>query len=133
MSDDAGKKQKDVKVSEMLAVAEDTLVILERVSKTTKLYRVELYEEDNILDSVWDALATSPSLEEIADPATVGIDVLDKELILDSAVDYPGLFPTKVEGVAMMDANTLILVNDNDFGIKGDKTTFLHLREKLKK
>ncbi len=131
--DDAGKKQKDVKVSEMVAVAEDSLVILERVSKTTKLYRIELEDDDNILGSAWDALATSPSLEEITDPTTAGINVLDKTLVLDSGVDYPGLFPSKVEGIAVMDEHTLMLVNDNDFGIKGDKTTFLRLQQSLKK
>jgi len=129
--DDTNKKQKDVKVSEMVAVDKDDLIILERVSKTTKLYRVTLDEADNIFGTVWDALETSPSLEETSDPATAGITALNKELVLDSAVDYPGLFPSKVEGIAVMNENTLILVNDNDFGIKGDKTTFLRLHKPL--
>ncbi len=125
---DPGKKQKNVKVSEMVAIDMDTLVVLERISKTTKLYRIELSDEYNILNSRWDKISTSPSLEQISDLALANITPLKKELILDSAIDYPGVFPSKVEGIGLMDEHTLILVNDNDFGIKGTTTEFVRLR-----
>ncbi len=119
---DTTTKQSKVKVSEMVAIGTDRLILLERVTHTTKLYKVDLNGATNILGSVWDDTTTSPTLEQLADPASVGITVLAKTAVLDSAVELPGLLPDKVEGVALMDDETLFLINDNDFGIKGATT-----------
>lgn len=127
-ADDPGKKQNDVKISEMVAVDEDKLIILERISKTTKLYKVDLSSGANILGEKWDNEMTLPSLEQIADLHSVEITPLAKELVMDSARDYPGLLPSKVEGMALLDNNTMILMNDNDFGIEGDKIAFIRIR-----
>ncbi|HED18020.1 MAG TPA: esterase-like activity of phytase family protein, partial [Gammaproteobacteria bacterium] len=122
-------KQSKVKVSEMVAYADDRLLLLERVSKTTKLYRVPLDAGSNILGSRWDSEFTSPSLEQVGDLDTIDIVPLSKDLALDSATDLPpGALPEKVEGVAIMSAGELVLVNDNDFGIKGADTRIVRLR-----
>lgn len=127
-ADDTSKQNK-VKVSEMAAVDTDNLVILERISNTTKLYQVTLDEASNILDSEWDSEVTSPSLEQTADLAAAGIEPINKTLALDSAVDIPGVLPAKVEGIAIMSDTEIQLINDNDFGIEGDATTLVHLRK----
>lgn len=121
---DSSTKQSDVKVSEMAWYGDDELLILERISKTTKLYRVKLTGATNILDSKWDQVTTSPSLEQTANLTTAGIIPLSKELAMDSSRDYPGMLPSKLEGIALLSRERAILVNDNDFGIKGAKTTF---------
>lgn len=126
--DDNTGKQSKVKVSEMVAYGDDKLIILERVSKTTKLFRVELDEASNILNTEWDKVVTSPSLEQITDLSAVEISPLDKEIALDSAVDLPGALPSKVEGVAILNDHELFLVNDNDFGIEGADTHLVNLR-----
>lgn len=36
-------------------------------------------------------------------------------------------FPTKIEGLAIISPQEWILVNDNDFGIEGDKTHIIRL------
>jgi len=126
-ADDHGKKQKDIKISEMVATGDDELIILERISKTTKLYKVKLSSESNILGSKWDDEATSPSLEQITDLRSAEISPLSKKLVMDTAHDYPGVFPTKVEGVALLDDNTMILINDNDFGVNGNKISFVRI------
>jgi hypothetical protein len=35
--------------------------------------------------------------------------------------------PEKVEGVAIVDGNQLVLINDDDFGIEGAKTRIVRL------
>lgn len=126
---DSTSKQSKVKVSEMVAVDNDKLIILERVNKTTKLFKVELDDASNILNTEWDNVVTSPSLEQVTDLSTIAITPLEKELALDSATDLqPGALPGKVEGVAILNDHELFMVNDNDFGIKGDATRLINLR-----
>ncbi|MDQ6954726.1 MAG: esterase-like activity of phytase family protein, partial [Mariprofundaceae bacterium] len=114
-----------VKVSEMVATGLDQLIVLERVSKTTKLYRINLGGATNILGTAWDTIGTLPSLEQ-SNLLTVipNIASLVKTLAMNSAVDYPGLLPSKVEGIGLLNNNELVLINDNDFGIFGTPTKF---------
>lgn len=126
---DNTNKQNKVKVSEMVAYGNDKLIVLERVNKTTKLYRVELDDASNILNSEWDNTATSPSLEQITDLSDAAITPVDKEIALDSAVDLPpGTLPSKVEGVAILNNHELFMINDNDFGIEGAETHLVDLK-----
>lgn len=121
---DSSTKQNDVKVSELTVLPNGKLMVLERVSKTTKLYTVNFSGATNISGSGWDNAATVPSLENQANLATAGIVPVAKTLVFDSAVSLPGLLPSKVEGVAVLDDEHLLLVNDSDFGIEGDTTYF---------
>lgn len=109
-------KQSDVKVSEMTAVGPDRLLVLERISKTTKLYRVDLAAAKTI-PGAFDDMSTSPSLETTSDLGAAGVVPLAKILVLDTD-DLDGA-PEKVEGVAMIGPNELVLTSDNDFGIEG--------------
>lgn len=113
---DNKKKQNAVKISEMVSVGEDELIILERVSKTTKFYKVKF--ENSILDSKWDDINTSPSLEENND-----MQAMEKTLVLDTST-LKGM-PKKIEGIAYINENKWILINDNDFGIDRYKTQII--------
>ena len=122
---DNGKAQKDVKVSEMLAVGEDDLIILERISKTTKLYRINLATGDNILDSalssdgaVANETGENKSLEDHYNLDAVDATPVNKALVFNSLIDAPDL-AKKIEGIAWLDNQHVMLVNDNDFGIEG--------------
>ncbi|GBE12426.1 hypothetical protein BMS3Bbin14_00339 [bacterium BMS3Bbin14] len=126
---DSTSKQSKVKVSEMVAYGNDKLIVLERINKTTKLYRINLDGATNILYSEWDDTVTSPSLEQVTDLASVAIAPIAKEIALDSAVDLPpDALPSKVEGVAILDKHELFLINDNDFGIEGANTRLVDLK-----
>jgi len=118
---DATTVQSKVKLSEMVATGLDQLIVLERVSKTTKLFRINLAGATNILGTAWDTIGTLPSLEQ-SNLITVGIVSLGKTLAMNSAVDHPGLLPKKVEGIALLNNKELVLINDNDFGIFGGAT-----------
>ena len=126
-NDPKADKQSDVRISELTAVGVDKLIVLERIAKTTKLHAIDLAAATNILGTAWDKVETAPSLEQLAvgDLAAKGITPATKKLWLDSA-DYPDL-PEKVEGVAIIDGNQLVLINDDDFGIEGAKTTIVRL------
>jgi len=134
---DPGKKQSNVKVSEMLAVAKDDLIILERVSNTTKFYRVDLNTGDNIkdLDIAMQAVASneddaSKTLEQVYDLDSHGAHPLDKILAFNTLTDMPAGIsaPSKIEGIAMLDDEYVLFINDNDFGIAGEATTAIILK-----
>ena len=53
-------------------------------------------------------------------------DLWRKRLVLDTA-DHKDL-PVKLEGMAVLPDDTLLLVNDDDFGISGERTRIVLVR-----
>jgi hypothetical protein len=99
------RKQKDVKISEMVSIADDELLVLERVSSTTKFFKINLKN------------ATPISAENST--SLVGTTVVKSKVFDSDLVD--GL-ANKIEGIAPLGNNQYALINDNDFGIGGDDT-----------
>jgi hypothetical protein len=124
---DPSNRQSDPRISELTALGTDRLLVLERTEGTTKLYEVDLSAgATNILGARWDDPATRPTLEQSNDLAGTGITPLGKRLVFDSA-DHPQA-PTKLEGVAVLPDGALFLINDDDFGITGERTVGLIVR-----
>jgi plastocyanin len=91
------------------------LLILERTDAVAKLYTVDLTGATNIAETAWDDAATAPALEATADLAAAGVTALPKILLVDlSTLDG---MPGKIEGVAVIDATTVAIANDNDFDV----------------
>ncbi|MFJ3307619.1 esterase-like activity of phytase family protein [Streptomyces sp. NPDC086549] len=105
----------ELKISSVVAVGGDRLLVEERTDKAARLQLVKLGREADILGGPWDDDTTSPSLEQLADPAAAGVPVLGKRLVVDLGT-VSGV-PGKIEGVARVDHDTLALINDNDFGM----------------
>jgi len=105
----------ELKISSVVAVGRDRLLVEERTDKAARLQWVKLTREANILGGAWDTDTTSPSLEQLDDPAAAGVPVLGKRLVVDLGT-VEGM-PGKIEGVARVDHDTLALINDNDFGM----------------
>ncbi|MER5215527.1 esterase-like activity of phytase family protein [Streptomyces sp. NPDC002838] len=105
----------ELKISSVVAVGHDRLLVEERTDKAARLQLVRLDRRANILGGSWDDDTTSPSLEQLDDPAASGVPVLAKRLVVDlgTVAGVPG----KIEGVARVDHDTLALINDNDFGM----------------
>jgi hypothetical protein len=122
---DPSKRQNDPRISELMAIGLDRLVVLERTEQTTKLYEVELGGATNIAGSSWDDAATSPSLEATS-VADAKITPLKKTLRLDTA-DFPDIVG-KTEGMALLGDGSLLIINDDDFGIAGGRTQIVVLR-----
>lgn len=109
----------EMKISGVIALDATTLYVLERTDLVAKIYRVRLAEATNILGSQWDQLATSPTLEELADPAAAGITVVPKALVAN--LEESGA-PDKIEGIALAGGGALAIANDNDFNITAEGT-----------
>ncbi|MFJ4810610.1 esterase-like activity of phytase family protein [Streptomyces longwoodensis] len=105
----------ELKISSVVAVGGDRLLVEERTDRAARLQEVRLDRKADILGGRWDDDTTSPSLEQLADPAASGVPVLAKRLAVDlgTVAGVPG----KIEGVARVDHDTLALINDNDFGM----------------
>ncbi|UPZ32799.1 esterase-like activity of phytase family protein [Streptomyces sp. LRE541] len=105
----------ELKISSVVAVGRDELLVEERTDKAARLQVVKLSRGADILGDKWDDSTTSPSLEQLEDPAAAGVPVLRKRLVVDLG-KVKGI-PGKIEGVARVDRDTLALINDNDFGM----------------
>lgn len=116
----------DLKVSELCWVGEDSLLVLERGSETTKIYKVTpagafALAADHLDDS------TRPTVEELSGgEGELGLPVLAKDLVFSSD-DAPEV-GADLEGMAVLSPTELLLVNDNDFGVEGAETGFWRLR-----
>ncbi len=108
------RSQSDVKVSDMVAAGPDKLIVLERISKTTKFYQVDLANEATVA-SKWDNVHTTPTLEQQKNPQH-----LTKSLVFST--DDIANAPDKIEGVAYVNPHLWYLTNDNDFGIDGQSS-----------
>jgi hypothetical protein len=116
----------DLKVSELCWAGPDTLLVLERGSRTTKIYRVALSERFELDPSHLDP-ATRPTVEQLSARAGgLGLPVLAKRLLL-STDDAPDI-AADLEGMAILSPSELLLVNDNDFGVEGAETGFWRVR-----
>jgi hypothetical protein len=112
----------ELKISSVVAVGRDRLLVEERTDKAARLQTVELDRSADILGGRWDDGATQPSLEQLDDPAASGVPVLKKRLLVD--LGRIADVPDKIEGVALVDRRTLALINDNDFGMTDGAEAF---------
>jgi len=122
---DPSTKQNAPRISELMALSGDRLVVDERTEKTTKLYEIELAGATNISGSRWDDAATRPTLEQ-TELAAAEIAPVRKTLRLDTA-DHPEI-AGKTEGMALLGDGALALINDDDFGISGGHTEIAVVR-----
>lgn len=114
-----GMNRDEMKLSAVVYLNPTTLLILERTDWAAKLYTVDLTEATNILNSKWDKPETAPSLESMEDLAKADIRALPKSLVLDLSRFKD--MPEKIEGVAVIDRNTIAIANDNDFDSEESK------------
>ncbi|MEV7976685.1 esterase-like activity of phytase family protein [Streptomyces sp. NPDC086519] len=112
----------ELKISSIVAVGGDRLLVEERTDNAARLQVVKLDHRSDILGGACDDDTTSPSLEQLEDPAAAGVPVLGKRLVVD--LNTVTGVPLKIEGIARVDHDTLALSNDNDFGMTDGAGTF---------
>lgn len=122
---DPSERQNDPRISELMAVGTDRLIVLERTEQTTKLYEIDLAAATNIAGTPWDDPATRPTLEQ-SDLRAAAIAPVPKTLRLDTA-EFPQIVG-KTEGMALLGDGALAIINDDDFGITGGRTQIVVLR-----
>jgi hypothetical protein len=114
-------ERKDLKVSEIAALGEDSLLVLERGSETTKIYRTGLGERQALPQEHLEE-ATRPTLEELGASGDFPLPELSKELLFST--DHAPEVAADLEGMVVLSPSRLLLVNDNDFGTEGAETSF---------
>jgi hypothetical protein len=123
-------------VSEITAIDNNNFLVLERdglfateANRNTvvkKIFRISLNGATDISDPANGAngkLYGGKTIEELKDAATLttnGIVPVTKTLVADLMKDIPTLYPhDKAEGLVIIDAKTIAVSNDDDFGITG--------------
>ncbi|KAF0230656.1 MAG: hypothetical protein FD175_1416 [Beijerinckiaceae bacterium] len=125
-NDGRERTRQEVSASELVAVGDNKLLVLEKIDKTSRLFLVTM-DETNRVPGEFDLPEMNPSLEVLEGEALAlrGLVPLPKTLVLDTDA-VPGL-PAKIEGVAVMAPDELIVVNDSDFGIDGVRTQLFRI------
>ncbi|MFA6113280.1 MAG: esterase-like activity of phytase family protein [Sphingomonas sp.] len=113
-------KRGDLKLCDIAVTGAQSLLVLERGSATTKLYAVAL-DDGRVLDPCQLDIATRPTIEEQS-AAGHTLPHLAKTLVF-STDDHPEI-DADLEGVTLLSPRTLLLVNDNDFGVDAVPTRF---------
>lgn len=128
-------KNSDLKLSALVALDSNTLLVQERTDNSYLLSTITIDDNANILGSKWDLAATTPSLESYTGAGTnAEIEALiaaSKKKIVFNSTSIPSM-PGKIEGVAVLDANHIVVVNDNDFNFAYNATSGLVEIGKLK-
>ncbi len=123
-NDEKRVEPSDLKVCEVLALGESSLLMHERASETSKIYRVEVARELALPPEHLE-LDTRPTLEEMSCRGE-RFPELAKHLLFTSD-DSPEVC-ADIEGMALIAPNELLIVSDNDFGCEGKQTRFYRLR-----
>ncbi len=105
-----------IKIGGLVALSATRLLVLEHTDRQAKIFVIDIGRRDALSAALSEAHGDA-SLEAIADLASAGARPLAKRLIADLGA-LPEI-PHKLEGLAMIDAHTLAVINDNDFGFHG--------------
>jgi hypothetical protein len=116
-------RRDDIKVSELTCLPDGSLLVLERVTLSTRIYRVRPAAAEP-LPAEFDDPAHRPTLEQLgrAGAEAAGVPVLAKELVFDTN-DLPQI-DGDLEGLIVLAADTMLLANDSDYGTEGAETRF---------
>lgn len=117
--DPSTTKASELKLSAMVALDDDTVLVQERTDNAFIVVQEDLTAAQSILGGRFDDAATKPSLEALGagDPSLLAVMSV-KTLVFRSS--WVPELPKKVEGMAVENPNTLAFMNDNDFSFTAD-------------
>ncbi|MBN8726283.1 MAG: esterase-like activity of phytase family protein [Xanthomonadales bacterium] len=120
--------QADMSLSDLAAIDENRVLVLERdknagaSARVKRVYAVDLALATNVLGIADIAGASLESMDALTLAAN-GIRPGAKSLAVDLLQAIPGFPYEKTEGLAVVDAKTLLVCHDNDYAIAIDGTT----------
>jgi 3-phytase len=111
------------KIGDAVSLGNGRFAVVERddragVDSNKLIYQIDLKGATNINNTAALKLPTGKTIEQLspAELTAAGITPVSKRIITNAAqAGYTGV--EKIEGLALIDANTLAVINDNDFGI----------------
>lgn len=113
------KKSSDAKIGDLVAVDDHRILIIEQGKNTKKqmqnrIYMMDLSKATDLTGKTFEnkALEYAPSLDAVE---KLGISPVEKLLVLDLRAN--GWNIEKAEGLTLIDAQTLAVASDNDFGL----------------
>ncbi|OPA81082.1 copper amine oxidase [Paenibacillus selenitireducens] len=116
-------KQSDIVISDLFAINDHMLLIDERdknagtKAQIKQIYATDLSAATNILGSYDTPDKFEKTLEQMdmTEFAQQGISIPTKRSVLDAvSFKYPY---EKIEGITLLHGRTLVMINDNDFGV----------------
>lgn len=112
------EKQKDLKYSDAVMVAQDKILLLERATKKVKLIVADLSTATNVLNH---ADVNSLLFEKEGDNLEkLAIKPAETREVFDSRDVFFQIDTDKLEGLALLTTGVVAISNDNDFGIGDD-------------
>lgn len=114
------------KIGDAVSLGNGKFLVVERDDRATAdanklIYEIDLSGATNVGNSTNLAgLPAGKTLEQltVAELSTANIRPVNKRLTINAAaIGYTGV--EKLEGLALIDANTIAVINDNDFGVGG--------------
>ncbi|MFC5467959.1 esterase-like activity of phytase family protein [Cohnella suwonensis] len=110
--------QKDVVISDLHALSADVILVDERdknegsAAQIKRVYKIDLSKATNILGKEISKELEGTSIDQLK---SLNVNAAPKELVLDlTKLNYPF---EKFEGLTVLNKNTILVANDNDFGV----------------
>jgi len=111
-------KPADLKLSALVALTSNILLVQERTDNSFIVAQVALNPAQSILGGAFDTSA-APTLESLKPTDAAVTSMLPFKTVIFRSTTVPEM-PMKVEGMAVENANTLAFINDNDFAFVYD-------------
>ena len=126
------KKSKNAKIGDIVALDNQRILLVEQGADKDKqqqnrIYVVDLSQASDL--TPFDAAGNPPEFDDPAQLKKRGIQLASKRELVN--LRKLGWQQEKVEGLALVDKQTLAVINDNDFGLKSELKSPVHPDDRL--
>lgn len=110
---------RDWKIGDIAAISDTTFLVIEAALRGTtdikRLYKINIKDATPVTSGLYGG-KTLEALIDAAGLSANGIAPVQKTLVMDMLANGWPSSLEKAEGIAIIDANTIAIVNDNDYG-----------------
>ncbi len=120
------RRQSEVKVTELSALPDGRLLVLERLGGACRFYWIDLSTATPLPDAL-DSPAFQPPLEARAEQDWAGAGLVPIAKTLLASTGSEALFGRRLNGMAVLSGHDIAVIANNDFGIDGSRTQMFRL------
>lgn len=119
-------RQSDVRITEIAALEDGRLLVIERLRNLTRIYRIDPGSAVPLPPPLLET-GTAPTLEATApeDWAALGARPMEKTAIFQSGSGR--MLGSRLNGMAVLSDREIAVIANNDFGIDGSRTQMFRL------